>query len=56
MHADEGQIGPYADSGPFSAKLVHNGTFKTHGGISQGMPTTEVATINADSWAAKWLL
>jgi non-heme chloroperoxidase len=48
MHGDDDQIVPYADSGPFSAKLLKNGTLKTYKGFPHGMPTTEAATINAD--------
>ena len=48
MHGDDDQIVPYADSGPLSAKLVHNGTLKTYEGFPNGMPTTEAETINAD--------
>jgi len=43
-----GQIVPYADAGPLSAKLLKNGTLKTYKGFPHGMPTTEVDTINAD--------
>ena len=42
------QIVPYIASGPLSAKLLKNGTLKTHKGFPHGMPTTEAATINAD--------
>src|ERR1700678_3182640 len=51
MHGDDDQIVPYADSGPLSAKLVQNGTLKTYHGFPHGMPTTQAATINADSLA-----
>ncbi len=37
-----------ADSGPLSAKLVQNGTLKTHKRFPHGMPTTEAETLNAD--------
>jgi len=48
MHADDDQIVPYADSGPLSAKLLRNSTFKTYKGFPHGMPTTQADTINAD--------
>jgi non-heme chloroperoxidase len=31
-----------------SAKLLKNGTLKTHKGFPHGMPTTQADTINAD--------
>ena len=48
MHGDDDQIVPYADSAPFSAKLLKNATLKTYKGFPHGMPTTQAATINAD--------
>jgi non-heme chloroperoxidase len=48
MRGDDGQIVPYADSAPLSAKLLKNGKFKTYRGFPHGMPTTEADTINAD--------
>jgi non-heme chloroperoxidase len=48
MHGDDDQIVPYADAGPLSAKLLKNGTLKTHKGFPHGMPTTNADTINAD--------
>ena len=48
MHGDDDQIVPYADSAPFSAKLLKNATLKTYEGFPHGMPTTQAATINAD--------
>lgn len=48
MHGDDDQIVPYADSGQLSAKLLKNGRLKTYKGFPHGMPTIEVATINAD--------
>ena len=53
MHGDDDQVGRYADSGPLSAKLVKNGTLKTHHGFPHGMPTTQAATINA--YLLAWL-
>jgi len=41
MHGDDVQIGPYADSGPLSAKLLQNGTLKTNQGFPRGTPTTQ---------------
>jgi len=48
MHGDDGQIVPYAGSGPLTAKLVRNGTLKTYSGFPHGMPTTQALTINTD--------
>ena len=48
MHSEDDQIVPYVASGPRSAKLLKNGTFKIYKGFPHGMPTTEAATINAD--------
>lgn len=48
MHGDDDQIVPYANSGPWSAKLLQNGTLKTYTGLPHGMPTTDADTINAD--------
>ena len=48
MHVDDDQIVPYVASGPLSAKLLKNGTLKTHKGFPHGMPTTQAEVINAD--------
>jgi non-heme chloroperoxidase len=48
MHGDDDQIVPYADSGPLSAKLLKNSTFKSYQGLPHGMPTTHADIINAD--------
>ena len=48
MHSEDDQIVPYVAAGPFSAKLLKNGTLKTYKGFPHGMPTTEAETINAD--------
>jgi non-heme chloroperoxidase len=48
LHSEDDQIVPYAASGPLSAKLLRNSTFKTYKGFPHGMPTTEAATVNAD--------
>jgi non-heme chloroperoxidase len=48
MHSEDDQIVPYAASGPLSAKLLRNSTFKSYKGFPHGMPTTEAETINAD--------
>jgi non-heme chloroperoxidase len=48
MHSEDDQIVPYADAGPFSAKLLKNGTLKTYKDFPHGMPTTQAETINAD--------
>jgi non-heme chloroperoxidase len=48
MHSEDDQIVPYADSGPLSARLLKNSTFKTYKSFPHGMITTEADTINAD--------
>lgn len=48
MHSEDDQIVPYVASGPLSAKLLKNSTFKSYKGFPHGMPTTEAETINAD--------
>jgi non-heme chloroperoxidase len=48
MHSEDDQIVPYADSGPLSAKLLKNGTFKSYKGLPHGMPTTHPDIINKD--------
>ena len=48
MHSEDDQIVPYADSGPWSAKLLKNGTLKTYKSFPHGMPTTEAGIINTD--------
>jgi non-heme chloroperoxidase len=48
MHSEDDQIVPYVASGPLSAKLLRNSTFKTYKNFPHGMPTTEADTINAD--------
>ena len=48
LHGDDGQIVPYADSSPLSAKLLKNSTLKTYKRFPHGMPTTHADTINAD--------
>jgi non-heme chloroperoxidase len=54
MHSDDDQIGPYADSGPLSAKLVQNGTLKTYDGFPHGMPTTQ-ADASTKHTLARWV-
>jgi non-heme chloroperoxidase len=48
MHSEDDQIVPYVASGPLSAKLLRNSTFKSYRGFPHGMPTTEAPTVNAD--------
>src|SRR5206468_928451 len=48
QHGADDQVGPYADSGPMSAKLLKHGTLKTYHGFPHGMPTTQHEVINAD--------
>ncbi len=39
MHSEDDQIAPFADSGPLTAKLLVNATFKVYQGLPHGMPT-----------------
>jgi non-heme chloroperoxidase len=48
MHGDDDQIVPYADSAPWSVKLLKNGTLKTYKCFPHGCPTTQSDPINAD--------
>ena len=48
LHGEDDQIVPFADSGPLSAKLLRNATFKAYPGYPHGMPTTNAEEINAD--------
>lgn len=48
VHGDDDQIVPYADAGPLSAKLLPNGTLKTHKGFPHGMITTQADVVNAE--------
>ena len=48
MHSEDDQIVPYVAAGPKSAKLLKNGTMKTHKDFPHGMLTTHAETINAD--------
>jgi non-heme chloroperoxidase len=48
MHSEDDQIVPYVASGPMSAKLLKNGTFKSYKDYPHGMPTTQADVINAD--------
>ncbi len=48
MHSEDDQIVPYVASGPLSAKLLKNSTFKSYKDFPHGMPTTQAETINAD--------
>jgi non-heme chloroperoxidase len=48
MHGEDDQIVPFADAGPFSAKLLKNAATKFYTGFPHGMPTTQAAQINAD--------
>ena len=48
LHGDDDQIVPYADSAPFSARLLKKGTIKTYPGFPHGMITTQADAINAD--------
>ena len=48
MHSEDDQIVPYAASGPLTAKLLKNGTLKTHKDLPHGMITTQADTVNAE--------
>jgi len=48
MHGDDDQIVPFADSGPLSAKLVRNSTFKVYRGGPHGVCQTEPDRVNRD--------
>jgi non-heme chloroperoxidase len=48
MHSEDDQIVPYQASGPLSAKLLKNATFKSYKDYPHGMPTTHADVINAD--------
>jgi non-heme chloroperoxidase len=48
LHGEDDQVVPFADSGPLTAKLLKNSTFKSYAGFPHGMPTTHADTINAD--------
>jgi non-heme chloroperoxidase len=38
MHGDDDQIGPYADAGPLTARLVENAALKTYKGATHREP------------------
>jgi pimeloyl-ACP methyl ester carboxylesterase len=40
MHSEDDQAVPYVAAGPLSAKLLKNGTLKTHEDFPHGVPTT----------------
>ena len=48
LHGDDDQIVPFADSGPLSAKLVRNGTFKIYRGGPHGVCQTQPDMVNRD--------
>ena len=48
LHGDDDQIVPFADSGPLSAKLVKNSTFKVYPGRPHGVCQTEPDMVNGD--------
>jgi non-heme chloroperoxidase len=48
MHSEDDQIVPYVATGPLSAKLLRNSTFKSYEDFPHGMPTTNADTINND--------
>ena len=48
LHGDDDQIVPIADSGPLSAKLVKDATFKVYEGGPHGVCQTEPDMVNRD--------
>jgi non-heme chloroperoxidase len=48
LHSEDDQIVPYADSGPLSASLLKNSTFKSFKDLPHGMPTTHPDIVNAE--------
>jgi len=48
IHSEDDQIVPYADSGPLTAKLLPNGTFKSYKDLPHGCHATHPELINAD--------
>ena len=48
IHSEDDQIVPYADSGPLTAKLLKNGTFKSYKDLPHGSCQTHPDLINAD--------
>ena len=48
MHGEDDQIVPYADSGPLSAKLLPNATFKSYKDLPHGMPASHADIVNAE--------
>jgi non-heme chloroperoxidase len=48
IHSEDDQIVPYADSGPLTAKLLKNSTFKSYKDLPHGCCQTHPDLINAD--------
>src|SRR5262245_13241987 len=48
LHGDDDQIVPFADSGPLSAKLVKDSTFKVYPGGPHGVCQTDPNIVNRD--------
>jgi non-heme chloroperoxidase len=48
IHSEDDQIVPYADSGPLSAKLLKNSTFKSYRDLPHGCCQTHPEIINAE--------
>ena len=48
LHGDDDQIVPFEDSGPLSAKLVKQATFKVYRGRPHGICQTEPDMVNRD--------
>jgi non-heme chloroperoxidase len=48
IHSEDDQIVPYADSGPLAARLLKNGTLRTHRGLPHGCCQTDPEIINPE--------
>lgn len=48
IHSEDDQVVPYADSGPHSAKLLRNSTFKSYKDLPHGCCQTHPDIVNAD--------
>lgn len=48
MHSEDDQIVPYVASGPLTAKLLKNATFKSYKDLPHGMITTHAEIVNAE--------
>src|SRR5688500_4212745 len=48
IHSEDDQIVPYADSGPLTAKLLKNSTFKSYKDLPHGCCQTHPEIINPE--------